>query len=102
MKKEQLFRLKEHRQQLYQTIKNLSFKEQKEILRKVDARIVRAGNTYLGNEQVHSIDYLTKFPNQYEDEALAKIFHLTRNIFAKLELDELFKNKRSENIKVVK
>ena len=48
MKKEQLFRLKEHRQQLYQTIKNLSFKEQKEILKKVDARIVRAGNTFKG------------------------------------------------------
>ena len=39
MKKKQVFRLKEERQQLYQTIKNLSFKEQKEILRKVDARI---------------------------------------------------------------
>ena len=102
MKKEQLFRLKEHRQQLYQTIKNLSFKEQKEILRKVDARIVRAGNTYLGNEQVHSIDYLTKFPNQYESEAIAKIMHLSRNIFAKFEVDNLFKDKRSENIKVVK
>ena len=102
MKKEQLFRLKEHRQQLYKTIENLSFKEQKEILRKVDARIVRSGNTHLGNERVHSIDYLTKFPNQYESEALAKIFHLTRNIFAKLEVDELFKDKRSENIKVVK
>ena len=68
----------------------------------MDARIVRSGNTHLGNERVHSIDYLTKFPNQYESEALAKIFHLTRQIFAKLEIDELFKGKRSENIKVVK
>ena len=102
MKKEQLFRLKEHRQQLYQTIKNLSFKDQKEILRKVDARIVRAGNTFKGNKRIHTIDYLTKFPNQYESEALAKIMHLSRNIFAKLEVDELFKDKRSENIKVVK
>ena len=102
MKKEQLFRLKEHRQQLYQTIKNLSFKEQKEILKKVDARIVRAGNTFKGNERVHTIDYLTKFPNQYVSEAEAKIFHLTRQIFAKLEVDELFKGKRSENIKVMK
>ena len=101
MKKEQLFRLKEHRQQLYQTIKNLSFKEQKEILKKVDARIVRAGNTFKGNERIHTIDYLTKFPNQYESEALAKIMHLTRNIFAKLEVDELFKDKRSKNIKAV-
>ena len=101
MKKEQLFRLKEHRQQLYQTIKNLSFKDQKEILRKVDARIVRAGNTFKGNERVHTIDYLTKFPNQYESEAIAKIMHLSRNIFAKLEVDELFKDKRSKNIKIV-
>jgi len=102
MKKKQVFRLKEHRQELYQTIKNLSFKEQKEILRKVDARIVRSGNTYLGNEQVHSIDYLTKFPNQYESEAIAKIMHLSRSIFAKFEVDNLFKDKRSKNIKVVK
>ena len=34
MKKKQVIRLKEHRQQLYQTIKNLSFKDQKEILKK--------------------------------------------------------------------
>ena len=102
MKKEQLFRLKEQRQQLYKTIENLSFKEQKEILRKVDARIVRAGNTFKGNERVHTIDYLTKFPNQYESEAIAKIMHLSRNIFAKFEVDNLFKDKRSENIKVVK
>ena len=102
MKKKQVFRLKEERQQLYQIIENLSFKEQKDILKKVDARIVRAGNTYLGNEQVHSIDCLTKFPNRYDNEALAKITHLSRNIFAKLEVDELFKDKRSENIKVVK
>jgi len=102
MKKKQVFRLKEHRQQLYQTIKNLSFKEQKEILRKVDARIVRSGNTHLGNERVHSIDYLTKFPKRYDNEALAKITHVSRNSFAKFEVDELFKNKRSENIKVVK
>ena len=76
--------------------------QEKKILKKVDARIVRSGNTHLGNERVHSIDYLSKFPNQYEDEALAKIFHLTRQIFAKLEVDELFKGKRSENIKVIK
>ena len=101
MKKEQLFRLKEHRQQLYQTIKNLSFKEQKEILRKVDARIVRAGNTFKGNQRVHTIDYLTKFPNQYVSEAEAKIMHLSRNIFAKLEVNELFKDKRSKTIKIV-
>ena len=102
MKKKQVFRLKEERQELYQIIENLSFKEQKEILRKVDARIVRAGNTYLGNEQVHSIDYLTKFPNRYDNEALVKITHLSRNIFAKFEVDYPFKEKRSENIKVVK
>ena len=102
MKKKQVFRLKEERQELYKIIENLNFKEQKEILRKVDARIVRAGNTFKGNERVHTIDYLTKFPNQYESEAIAKIMHLTRNIFAKLEVDELFKGKRSENIKVVK
>tara|TARA_B100000315_G_scaffold147782_1_gene136711 strand:+ start:1219 stop:1527 length:309 start_codon:yes stop_codon:yes gene_type:complete len=102
MKKKQVFRLKEERQELYKIIENLNFKEQKKILRKVDARIVRAGNTYLGNERVHSIDYLTKFPNQYESEAAAKIFHLSRQIFAKLEVDELFKGKRSESIKVVK
>ena len=101
MKKKQVIRLKEHRQQLYQIIKNLSFKDQKEILKKVDARIVRSGNTHLGNERVHSIDYLTKFPNRYDNEAAAKITHLSRNIFARYEVDNLFKDKRLKNIKIV-
>jgi hypothetical protein len=102
MKKKQVFRLKEERQELYKIIENLNFKEQKEILRKVDARIVRAGNTYLGNERVHSIDYLTKFPNRYDNEAAAQITHLSRNIFARYEVDNLFKDKRKKNIKEVK
>ena len=43
-----------------------------------------------------------KFPNRFKDEKVASIIHLTRNIFASHEIDELYKTKRSENIRVVK
>ena len=66
------------------------------------SRIISSGNRFLGNERVHSIDYLTKFPNEYRDDKVAEILHLMRNIFAQYELDNLFKDKRSENIRIVK
>ena len=102
MNEKKFIRIKEHREELAKILGNITFKEKKQILKKTDQRIISSGNRFLGNERVHSIDYLTKFPNEYRDDKVANILHLMRNIFAQYELDNLFKDKRSENIKVVK
>ena len=102
MNEKKFIRIKEHREELAKILGNITFKEKKQILKKTDQRIISSGNRFLGNERVHSIDYLTKFPNEYRDDRVANILHLMRNIFARYELDNLFKEKRKKNIKPVK
>ena len=101
MNEKKFIRIKEHREELAKILGNITFKEKKQILKKTDQRIISSGNRFLGNERVHSIDYLTKFPNRYDNEAAAQITHLSRNIFARYEVDNLFKDKRLKNIKIV-
>ena len=90
-------RLKKDRDELNTMLSRLSFKERKLILKKVDERVIKSSNRLLEEK-----DKFRKFPNRFKDEKVANIFHLTRNIFAKYEIDGLYKTKRSENIRVVK
>ena len=76
--------------------------EKKQMLKKIDDRIISASNRFLGNERVHSIDYLTKFLNKYRDEKVAKVLHLARVLFAQYEVEKLFEENKVENNKVVK
>ena len=90
-------RLKKDRDELNTMLSRLSFEERKLILKKVDERVVKSSNRLLEEK-----DKFKKFPNRFKDEKVANIFHLTRNIFAKYEIDGLYKTKRSVNIRVVK
>ena len=90
-------RLKEHRDKLNNMLSRLSFNEKKYILKKVDERVIKSSNRLLEEK-----DKFKKLPNRFKDEKVASIIHLTRNIFASHEIDELYKTKRSENIRVVK
>ena len=90
-------KLKEHRDKLNTMLSRLSFNEKKYILKKVDERAIKSFNRLLEEK-----DKFKKFPNRFKDEKVANIIHLTRNIFASHEIDELYKTIRSENIRVVK
>jgi len=90
-------RLKEHRDKLNTMLSRLSFNEKKYILKKVDERVIKSSNRLLEEK-----DKFKKLPNRFKDEKVASIIHLTRNIFAKYEIDGLYKTKRSENIRLIK
>ena len=95
------FRIKEERDSLIKILENLTFEEKKQVLRKVDQSMINSANKVLANDNPPG-EYLTKLPTKFRSEVHAKAMKLGRNLMVKYELDNLFKDKRSENIKVVK
>ena len=94
-------RIKEERDSLIKILENLTFEEKKQVLRKVDQSMVNSANKVLANDNPPS-ELLTKLPTKFKSEVQAKAMQLGRNLMVKFEIDELFKRKRKDNIKVVK
>ena len=95
------FRIKEERDSLIKILENLTFEEKKQVLRKVDQSMVNSANKVLANDNPPS-ELLTKLPTKFNSEVQAKAMQLGRNLMVKFEIDELFKKKRKDNIKIVK
>ena len=101
MNEKKFIRIKEHREELAKILENLTFEEKKQVLRKVDQSMINSANKVLANDNPPS-EFLTKLPNKFKSEVQAKAIQLGRNLMVKFEIDELFKRKRKDNIKVVK
>ena len=95
------FRIKEERDSLIKILENLTFEEKKQVLRKVDQSMINSANKVLANDNPPG-ELLTKLPTKFRSEVQAKAMQLGRNLMVKFEIDELFKRKRKDNIKVVK
>ena len=63
--------------------------------------MINSANKVLANDNPPG-EYLTKLPTKFRSEVHAKAMKLGRNLMVKFEVDNLFKDKRSKNIKVVK
>ena len=94
-------RIKEERNSIIKILENLSFDEKKQVLRKVDKSMIDEANKVLANDSAPS-EYLTKLPTKFKSELNAKAMQLGRKIFIRAEVNELFKKKRKDNIKIVK
>ena len=97
----QYIRIKEERDSLIKILENLTFEEKKQVLRKVDQSMVNSANKVLANDNPPG-ELLTKLPTKFRSEVQAKAVQLGRTLFVRVEVDELFKRKRKDNIKVVK
>ena len=95
------FRVQEERNSIIKILENLSFDEKKHVLRKVDKSMIDEANKVLANDSAPS-EYLTKLPTKFKSELNAKAMQLGRKIFIRAEVNELFKKKRKDNIKIVK
>ena len=95
------FRIKEERDSIIKILENLTFEEKKQVLKKVDQSMINSANKVLANDNPPS-EFLTKLPNKFKSEVQAKAIQLGRNLMVKFEIDELFKRKRKDNIKVIK
>lgn len=98
---DKFIRIKEERDSLIKIIENLTFEEKKQVLRKVDQSMINSANKVLANDNPPG-EFLTKLPNKFKSEVQAKAMQLGRNLFVRAEVDELFKRKRKDNIKVIK
>ena len=95
------FRAQEERNSIIKILENLSFDEKKQVLRKVDKSMIDEANKVLANDSAPN-EYLTKLPTKFKSELNAKAMQLGRKIFIRAEVNELFKKKRKNNIKIVK
>ena len=95
------FRIKEERDSLIKVLENLTFEEKKQVLRKVDQSMVNSANKVLANDNPPG-ELLTKLPTKFRSEVQAKAVQLGRALLVRAEVDELFKRKRKDNIKIVK
>ena len=94
-------RAHEIRNSIINILENLSFDEKKEVLRIVDQNIINSTNNVLANDDPPGKP-LTKLPTKFRSEVQAKAVQLGRTLFVRVEVDELFKRKRKDNIRVIK
>ena len=94
-------RIKEERNSIVKILENLTFEEKKQVLRKVDQSMVNSANKVLANDNPPG-ELLTKLPTKFRSEVQAKAVQLGRTLFVRVEVDELIKKKRKDNIKIVK
>ena len=93
-------RIKEERNSIIKILENLTFDEKKQVLRKVDQSMINSANKVLANDNPPG-ELLTKLPTKFRSEVQAKAVQLGRTLFVRVEVDELFKRKRKNNIKIV-
>ena len=94
-------RIKEERNSIIKILENLTFDEKKQVLRKVDQSMINSANKVLANDNPPS-ELLTKLPTKFRSEVQAKAVQLGRTLLVRVEVNELFKKRRRDNIKVIK
>ena len=94
-------RAHEIRNSIIKILENLTFNEKKQVLRKVDQSMINSANKILANDNPPG-ELLTKLPTKFRSEVQAKAVQSGRTLFVRVEVDELFKKKRRDNIKIVK
>jgi len=97
----QYIRIREERNSVIKILENLTFDEKKQVLRKVDQSMINSANKVLANDNPPG-ELLTKLPTKFRSEVQAKAVQLGRTLFVRVEVDELFKRKRKNNIRVIK
>ena len=96
-----IYLLEGERNSLIKILENLTFNEKKQVLRKVDQSMINSANKVLANDKPPG-ELLTKLPTKFRSEVQAKAVQSGRTLFVRVEVDELFKKKRRDNIKIVK
>jgi hypothetical protein len=94
-------RIKEERNSIIKILENLTFDEKKQVLRKVDQSMINSANKVLANDNPPG-ELLTKLPTKFRSEVQAKAVQSGRTLFVGVEVDELFKKRRRDNIKIIK
>lgn len=95
------FRAQEERNGIIKILENLSFDEKKEVLRIVDQDMINSTNNVLANDDPPG-QPLTKLPTKFRSEVQARAVQMGRKLFIRVQVDELIKRRRKNNIKLIK
>jgi len=95
------FRAHEIRNSIIKILENLSFGEKKEVLRIVDQSMINSTNNVLANDDPPG-KLIKRLPTKFKSEVQAKAVQMGRKLFIRIQVDELFKKKRKDNIRVIK
>ena len=101
LKMNKYYRAQEERNGIIKILENLSFDEKKEVLRIVDQSMINSANNVLANDDPPGKP-LKRLPTKHKSEVQAKAIQMGRKLFVKIQVDELIKRRRKNNIKVVK
>ena len=94
-------RAQEERNGIIKILENLSFDEKKEVIRIVDQDMINSTNKVLANDDP-PVKPLTKLPTKFRSEVQARAVQMGRKLFIRVQVDELIKRRRKNNIKIVK
>ena len=95
------FRAHEIRNSIIKILENLSFDEKKEVLRIVDQSMINSTNNVLANDDTPG-KLIKRLPTKFKSEVQAKAVQMGRKLFIRIQVNELFKKRRRDNIKVIK
>ena len=95
------FRAHEIRNSIIKILENLSFGEKKEVLRIVDQSMINSTNNVLANDDPPG-KLIKRLPTKFKSEVQAKAVQMGRKLFIRIQVNELFKKRRRDNIKVIK
>ena len=95
------YRAQEERNGIIKILENLTFNEKKEVLRIVDQSMINSANNVLANDDPPSKP-ITRLPTKHKSEVQAKAIQMGRKLFIKIQVDELIKRKRKNNIRIIK
>ena len=95
------FRAHEIRNSIIKILENLSFDEKKEVLRIVDQSMINSTNNVLANDDTPG-KLIKRLPTKFRSEVQAKAVQMGRKLFIRIQVNELFKKRRRDNIKVIK
>ena len=95
------YRAQEERDDIIEILENLSFDEKKEVLRIVDQSMINSANNVLANDDPPGKP-ISRLPTKHKSEVQAKAIQMGRQLFIKIQVDELIKRKRKNNIKIIK
>ena len=95
------YRAREERDDIIKILENLSFDEKKEVLRIVDQSMINSANNVLANDDPPGKP-LKRLPTKHKSKVQAKAVQMGRKLFIKIQVDELIKRRRKNNIKIIK
>ena len=91
------------RDSILSSVEYLTFREKFYIIKETDRKLLALLNTHSGTKAVHTLDYVHKFPSRKKSLNILDQLYLTlRNLWIVVAVQNYYKERRKNMIKVIK